>query len=313
MAQLTKTVEFTQANAPVAPRLDEVLSQVLSLSRSTAKKVIENGVTVNGKPTDKPALKLKPGVHYTVEYAPLEEAPSTIVPNPDISVGVIYEDDALMVIDKPRGLVVHTAPGHMTDTLVNYLVSLKDEFAFDEQTMEGGRPGIVHRLDKDTSGLLLVAKTPMAQKALQAQIKDHKVNRKYIAICYGDVNEDAFTVNVPLLRPNHTQHKAMPSEAGLPAITHFKKIWAKNGVSLVRCELETGRTHQIRAHLAYIGHPIVGDPLYCPKVDHRFEKGQLLHAYEIAFVHPLTHKPMTFYAPMDAYFQKGIETFDPEE
>jgi len=216
-----------------------------------------------------------------------------------------------MVLNKPRGLVVHTATGHYTDTLVNYLVTLKDEFEFDEEEMAGGRPGIVHRLDKDTSGLLLVAKTPDAERILQAQIKKHKVDREYLAICEGDVNEDRFTVDVPLLKPNHSQHKAMPSPEGLPAITHFEKLWFKNGASLVKCKLETGRTHQIRAHLAYIGHSIIGDKLYCDKVDHRFEYGQLLHAFRITFTHPITNEKMTFMAKPDDYFIGAINIFNP--
>lgn len=284
-------------------RIDEALATALSISRSVAKKIVEKGVKVNAKATDKPSYKVK--IDEVVEYTPLVEESTDIIPNPNIKIKVIYEDDDLMVIDKPRGLVVHTAPGHKEDTLVNYLVTLQDEFKFDEDAMKGGRPGIVHRLDKDTSGLLLVAKTIPAEEGLQEQIRFHKVNRQYLALCYGDANEDSFTVDVPLTKPNHTEHKALPSKNGLRAITHFKKIWSNQKYSLLECTLETGRTHQIRAHLAYIGHPIVGDPLYCPYKDKRFQQGQLLHAYKISFVHPITGKPMSFEVPPDAYFKNA--------
>ncbi len=290
-------------------RLDSALAASLGISRSKAKELVENGVEIDGHAIDKASAKGMAG--QVVSYTPLKEETSGIVPNPNIKVEIVYEDHDLMVLNKPRGLVVHMAPGHTEDTLVNYLVSLKDEFEFDAEEMAGGRPGIVHRLDKDTSGLLLVAKTPKAERSLEAQIKVHAVDREYLAICYGDVNEDRFTVDVPLKKPNHTQHRALPDPKGLPAITHFEKVWFANGVSLVKCKLETGRTHQIRAHLAYIGHPIVGDMLYGDRKDRRFDRGQLLHAYRITFTHPITGKTMAFSVPADAYFQSALDVFAP--
>lgn len=287
-------------------RLDEAIADALNISRSKAQLIIDNGIEIKGR-NRKASYKVEEG--DVLNYTPLEEKPTDIVPNADIVVPVVYEDDDIIVFNKPRGLVVHTAPGHDTDTLVNFLASQNDKFKFDEEEMAGGRPGIVHRIDKDTSGLLMVAKTPKAEKVLQADIKEHKVKREYVALCWGDVNEDSFTVDVPLTKPNHTLRRAMPSPNGLRAVSHFTKIWTRNGVSLVRCQLETGRTHQIRAHLSYIGHPIVGDMLYGNKEEHHFDKGQVLHAFRLSFIHPITKKTMVLTAPMDDYFKQAINTF----
>lgn len=288
-------------------RLDEAISFALNISRSKAQQIVDKGIVINGRER-KASYKVEEG--DVIEYHPLEEKPTDIVPNASIEVPVVYEDDDVMVFNKPRGLVVHTAPGHDTDTLVNFLASQQDKFKFDEEEMAGGRPGIVHRIDKDTSGLLLVAKTAKAEKILQADIKEHKVKREYLALCWGNVNEDTFTVSVPLEKPNHTIRRAMPSAKGLPAISHFTKMWSKNGVSLVRVELETGRTHQIRAHLAYIGHPIVGDMLYGNKEEYHFDKGQVLHAYKLTFKHPITGKMIELTAPLDDYFNYALSIFD---
>lgn len=287
-------------------RLDEAIADALNISRSKAQLIVDNGIEIKGR-NRKASYKVEEG--DILNYTPLEEKPTDIVPNADIVVPVVYEDDDIIVFNKPRGLVVHTAPGHDTDTLVNFLASQNDKFKFDEDEMAGGRPGIVHRIDKDTSGLLMVAKTPKAEKVLQADIKEHKVKREYVALCWGDVNEDSFTVDVPLTKPNHTLRRAMTSPNGLRAVSHFTKIWTRNGVSLVRSQLETGRTHQIRAHLSYIGHPIVGDMLYGNKEEHHFDKGQLLHAFRLSFIHPITKKPMVLTAPMDDYFKQAINTF----
>lgn len=289
-----------------AGRLDEAVSDALGISRSRAQLIVDNGIEIKGR-NRKASYKVEEGDVLT--YVPLKEKPTGIVPNSEIKVPVVYEDNDIIVFNKPRGLVVHTAPGHDTDTLVNFLASQSEKFKFDEEEMAGGRPGIVHRIDKDTSGLLMVAKTYKAEKILQEDIKFHRVKREYVALCWGDVNEDSFTVDVPLTKPNHTLRRALPSPKGLPAISHFEKIWSKNGVSLVRVNLETGRTHQIRAHLAYIGHPIVGDMLYGNKEEHHFDKGQLLHAFRLTFVHPITKKEMVLTAQMDDYFRKAIDMF----
>ena len=187
-------------------RLDEAIADALNISRSKAQLIIDNGIEIKGR-NRKASYKVEEG--DVLNYTPLEEKPTDIVPNADIVVPVVYEDDDIIVFNKPRGLVVHTAPGHDTDTLVNFLASQNDKFKFDEEEMAGGRPGIVHRIDKDTSGLLMVAKTPKAEKVLQADIKEHKVKREYVALCWGDVNEDSFTVDVPLTKPNHTLRRAM--------------------------------------------------------------------------------------------------------
>lgn len=289
-----------------AGRLDEAISDALGISRSKAQLIVDNGIEIKGRDR-KASYRVEEGEILT--YIPLKEKPSKIVPNPSLEVPVVYEDEDILVFNKPRGLVVHTAPGHDTDTLVNFLASQSDKFKFDEEEMAGGRPGIIHRIDKDTSGLLMVAKTPKAMALLQEDIKHHRVQREYVALCWGDVNEDSFTVDVPLTKPNHTLRRALASPQGHKAVSHFEKIWSKNGVSLVRVNLETGRTHQIRAHLAYIGHSIVGDMLYGNKEEHHFSKGQLLHAFRLTFTHPMTKKEMTLTAPMDDYFRTAIDLF----
>lgn len=301
----SKAMETRQIEAESGGRLDEVLALSACLTRSVAQRVIKSGVIVNGRPVDKPSFKVKTG--DVIEYEPLPEKPLEVTPNSDIEVPVVYEDSSMIVFNKPRGLVVHTAPGHDSDTLVNLLVTMKDEFEFDRESMEGGRPGIVHRLDKDTSGLLIVAKTPDALRNLQGQLKDHRVKRTYVALALGEANEDRFTVDVPLLKPTHDQHRAVPSAKGNRAVTRFEKIWTRNGYTLLRCSLETGRTHQIRAHLAYIGLPVAGDPLYGKVSDPSFDRGQLLHAYRIEFTHPETGKDMALYAPMDDYMREAID------
>lgn len=287
-------------------RLDEALSDALGISRNKAQQIVDLGIEIKGR-CRKASYKVEEG--QILSYIPIKEEVYDVIPNADITVSVVFEDEYIIVFNKPRGLVVHTAPGHDTDTLVNFLASRPEKFKFDEEEMAGGRAGIVHRIDKDTSGLLLVAKTAKAEKKLREDIKEHKVDREYIALCWGDVNEDSFTVDVPLTKPNHTVRRALPSPKGNVAISHFTKIWTSNGVSLVTCKLETGRTHQIRAHLAYIGHPIVGDMLYGNKEEHHFSQGQVLHAFRLTFDHPITGEKMVFTAPMDDYFRQAIELF----
>lgn len=287
-------------------RLDEAIADALGISRSKAQKVVDNGVRIEGRER-KASYPVEEGEKLTV--IPLEEKPSDVRPNPSLSVPVIYEDEDVIAFNKPRGLVVHTAPGHDADTLVNFLASQPERFRFDPEEMAGGRPGIVHRIDKDTSGLLLVAKTARAERILSEQIKEHRVKREYVALCWGEVNEDSFLVDVPLEKPNHTVRRALPSSKGRRAVSHFTKLWFRNGASLLRAELETGRTHQIRAHLAYLGHPIVGDMLYGNKEEHHFERGQLLHAFRLTFAHPATGEEVVLTAPMDDYFRDAIDLF----
>lgn len=286
-------------------RLDKVMSNELSLNRSKVQKIIEKGVNVNGKPAKKAGVAVEEG--DVVEYEPYVEEKTDFVPT-DIPIDVVYEDEDILVINKPRGLVVHPAAGHHDDTLANALA-----FRFQNAEMnedEDFRMGIVHRIDKGTSGLLVVAKNAESKAFLQEQISHHLVKREYAAIAHGYFDHPKFKVDAPIGRDVYDRKKmAVDTEHGKEAITHFEVQEQFRSCALLKCTLETGRTHQIRVHLAYIGHPIVGDPLYGTKEDAKYEGEQLLHAYRLTLTHPRTHQKMSFEAPFDGYFTKYLEKF----
>lgn len=288
-----------------ADRLDKVMADELSLNRSKVRKIIDKGVLVNGKPARKAGVLINEG--DVVEYEPYVEEPTDFVPN-DIPLDVVYEDDDILVINKPRGLVVHPAAGHHDDTLANALA-----FRFQNAEMnedEDFRMGIVHRIDKGTSGLLVVAKNAEAKAFLQEQIAHHLVKREYAAIAHGYFDHPKFKVDAPIGRDPYDRKKmAVDVEHGKEAVTHFEVKEQFRRAALLKCTLETGRTHQIRVHLAYVHHPIVGDPLYGSREDAAYEKEQLLHAYRLTLTHPRTHEEMSFEAPFDDYFQKYLEKF----
>ena len=285
-------------------RLDAFLARCAdNLSRSAAQKLIEEGaVTRNGKPGKKND-KLNAG--DAVEYAIPEAKPVDIVPT-EMKLDIVYEDDDLLVINKPKGLVVHPAAGHQDDTLVNGLLyALGDDLSGINGEL---RPGIVHRIDKDTSGLLAVAKNDHAHIMLASQLKDHSMARTYEAIVCGNLKEDSGTVDAPIGRhPSDRKKMCVTERNSKEAVTHWEVVERFRGYTHIRCKLETGRTHQIRVHMAHIGHPILGDTVYGHKKKELGQESQCLHAGALCFRHPRDGRPVLVFAPMPEYFQEVLD------
>lgn len=284
-------------------RLDKVCSEIFSdYSRSQIKQLLDGGnITVNGK-TEKAKYKVKSGDLIRLE----EPETKTLELRPEnIPLDIVYEDDDVIVINKPQGMVVHPAPGHDEHTLVNALL-----YHCPLSTINGTfRPGIVHRIDKDTSGLLMVAKNDKAHRSLAKQLKDKTNIREYVALVHGRIAEDEGTINVPIGRSLKDRKKQAVVKDGRNAVTHFEVLKRYRDYTLVKCILETGRTHQIRVHMKYICHPLVGDPLYGPKKTIK-GNGQFLHAGKLGFVHPTTGKLLIFEAPLPKIFQECLEKLD---
>ena len=281
-------------------RIDKELAHHLAdISRSQLQKWIEDGnVTVNGEKV-KPKYKLAVGDRVVVQ----PEKPQKIDLEPEnIPLDIVYEDDDVIVVNKPQRMVVHPAPGHPNHTLVNALL-----YHSPLSTINGEfRPGIVHRIDKDTSGLLMIAKNDLAHRSLAAQLKAKTNEREYVALVHGVIKEERGTIDAPLGRSKKDRKKQAVVEDGRHAVTHFKVLERFQHYTLVSCRLETGRTHQIRVHMKYIGHPLAGDPLYGPRKTLP-GNGQYLHARLLGFKHPRTGKQMTFTSPLPEYFQKMID------
>ena len=285
-------------------RLDSFLaSGTAALTRSAAQRLIAEGqVMVNGKTVPK---SCRLAGTETVSFTLPEPEPIDAVPQ-DIPLDVVYEDGDVIVVNKPAGLVVHPAPGHPDGTLVNALLYHCGE----ELSGVGGalRPGIVHRIDRDTSGLIIAAKNDFAHQALAAQLQDHSLARTYEAIAVGGFREDRGTVDAPIGRCASDRKKmAVTAHGGRPAVTHWEVLERFQGYTYIRCRLETGRTHQIRVHLAHIGHPIWGDTVYGAKKPVPGLTGQCLHAVELRFVHPRTGEAVCLSCPLDAEFQSVLE------
>ena len=284
-------------------RLDKACSEIFSdYSRSQIKQLLDGGnITVNGK-TEKAKYKVKSGDVIRLE----EPETKTLELRPEnIPLDIVYEDDDVIVINKPQGMVVHPAPGHDEHTLVNALL-----YHCPLSTINGTfRPGIVHRIDKDTSGLLMVAKNDKAHRSLAKQLKDKTNIREYVALVHGRIAEDEGTINAPIGRSLKDRKKQAVVKDGRNAVTHFEVLKRYRDYTLVKCILETGRTHQIRVHMKYIGHPLVGDPLYGPKKTIK-GNGQFLHAGKLGFVHPTTGKLLIFEAPLPKIFQECLEKLD---
>ena len=281
-------------------RLDAFLArQAEGLSRSAAQKLIEDGlVQRNGKPGKKND-KLNPGDVIVYELPAPKEV--DIVPT-EMQLDIVYEDDDLLVINKPKGLVVHPAAGHQDDTLVNGLLyALGDDLSGINGEL---RPGIVHRIDKDTSGLLAVAKNDLAHTMLASQLKDHTMARTYEAIVVGSFREDSGTVDAPIGRhPSDRKKMCVTERNSKHAVTHWEVVRRYRGYTHIRCKLETGRTHQIRVHMAHIGHPILGDIVYGRKKPELGQDSQCLHAGALCFQHPRDGRPVMVFAELPQYFK----------
>ena len=287
-------------------RIDKVLTTLEpEITRSQLKNLINDGhVTVNGQAV-KPKYKVQAGDKISL----VKPEPQSLELTPEnIPLDIVYEDDDVIVVNKPQGMVVHPAPGHPDHTLVNALL-----YHSPLSTINGTfRPGIVHRIDKDTSGLLMVAKNDLAHQSLAEQLRNKTNKREYLALVYGQIKEDEGTIYAPLGRNPQDRKKQAVVKGGRHAVTHFKVIKRYDNFTLVKCILETGRTHQIRVHMKYIGHPLVGDPLYGPrKVIGK--NGQFLHAALLGFKHPRTGKEMVFEAPLPENFQKMLDKLDKQQ
>ena len=296
------TRELTAATEHAGVRLDAFLSADGALTRSQAARLIAEGrVRVNGKPATKSA-RLSGGETVTVDVPQLRE---TALPPQDIPLDVVYEDDDVIVVNKPTGLVVHPAPGHPDGTLVNALL----HHCGDSLSGIGGekRPGIVHRIDRDTSGLIIAAKNDAAHLALSAQLKDHSLSRTYECLVTGNMKQDSGTVDAPIGRSSADRKKMAVVPTGRRAVTHWEVVARYPGVTHLRCRLETGRTHQIRVHMAYIGHPILGDTVYGAKKPVPGLTGQCLHATGLRFIHPRTGEPVELHCPLPPEFTAMLQ------
>ena len=285
-------------------RIDSVLSLILEdTSRSYISKVIEQGgLKVNGKEELSKKYKVREGDVIELE---LPEPEMLEVEPEDIPLDIVYEDDDVMVVNKPRGMVVHPAAGNYSGTLVNAILY----HAGDRLSSINGviRPGIVHRIDKDTSGLLMIAKNNKAHESLSLQLKEHSITRRYIALVYDNIVNDDLVIDEPIGRdPRNSLKKKVNGEAPRNTVTHVKVLERYGKYTLCAMRLETGRTHQIRVHMSYIKHPLVGDPLYGPARQPSFLGGQMLHAMILGFVHPSTGEYMEFRAELPEYFTDNM-------
>ncbi|EIC4559793.1 RluA family pseudouridine synthase [Listeria monocytogenes] len=287
-------------------RVDKVIAEMMGKSRSAIQLMLKNGdITVNGE-LAKPNYKVQVGdeIHYEVR-----EPEELEVLAEDIPLDIYFEDKDMLVVNKPEGMVVHPSAGHASGTLVNALL-----FHCDDLSGINGkiRPGIVHRIDKDTSGLLMVAKNDHAHESLAKQLKDKTSDREYIALVHGDNVHQKGTIEAPIGRAKEDRQKMAVVRDGKEARTHFEVLERLPGYTLINCKLDTGRTHQIRVHLKYIGHPLAGDPKYGPKNTIK-GNGQFLHAAKLGFDHPTTKERMMFEAPLPSSFEKALKSLRQEE
>lgn len=298
---MSEHIEITAEES--GERIDALLARLVpELTRSAAQRLLEEGlVTLRGVPVKK-NRRTEPGE----VYAALLPEPELPEPEPqDIPLDIVYEDADVVVVNKPRGMVVHPAPGHPDGTLVNALLWHCGE----SLSGVGGerRPGIVHRIDKDTSGLIIAAKNDFAHLALSAQLADRSLSRVYEAVARGEFREESGTVDAPIGRhPTERKRMAVTERGSRPAVTHWEVIARCRGWTHIRCWLETGRTHQIRVHMAYIGHPLLGDMVYGAKKPERGLEGQCLHARELKFLHPRTGEAIHLSTELPEYFQQVL-------
>ena len=282
-------------------RLDVCLSDMTELSRSRAQSLIEGGlVSLNGRPCrQSDIVRVGDTIRYTVPEAKAVELTAE-----DIPLDIVYEDEDICVINKLRGMVVHPAVGNESGTLVNALL-----YHFGDLSSIGGeiRPGIVHRIDKMTSGLLVVAKNDAAHEGLARQFADHSAHRSYIALAAGNFKEDTGTVDAPIGRHPTERKRMAVVQNGRRAVTHYRVLYRFSSVTVLALELETGRTHQIRVHMAHIHHPIVGDQVYSNGKNSLGMEGQALHGWRLQLKHPATQEPLSFIAPLPEDMQLALK------
>ena len=284
-------------------RVDQFLARTLpELTRSAAQRLLEEGAVTRGGGRVKKNDKTAPGDVFTVVLP--DPAPIDVLPQ-KIPLDVIYEDGDVIVVNKPVGLVVHPAPGHPDGTLVNALLY---HCGASLSGINGAlRPGIVHRIDRDTSGLIIAAKNDFAHLALAEQLQDHSIYREYEAVCVGNLKQDAGTVRAPIARhPTDRKRMAVDVLHGREAVTHWTVLERLGGYTHIQCRLETGRTHQIRVHMAKLGHPLLGDTVYGAKKPYPGLAGQCLHARRLSFTHPRTGRRMTLECPLPPYFAQVL-------
>ena len=304
---MDETIEIKVTSEMAGKRLDVVLSEQCSdLTRSYINKLCkEERAALNGK-TSKGNKKCKEGDVITLQVP--EPTELEILPE-EMNLDIVYEDQDVILINKPKGMVVHPAAGHYSGTLVNGLMAhCKDDLSGINGVL---RPGIVHRIDKDTPGILIVCKNDMAHQSIAKQLYDHSITRKYHAIVYGNIKEEEGTVNAPIGRSLKDRKKMGIVMDGKHAVTHYKVLKRlKKGFTYIECQLETGRTHQIRVHMASIKHPLLGDDVYGPKKSKYTLEGQCLHAKVLGFVHPRTGEYMEFEVSLPEYFEKLLNKLD---
>lgn len=285
-------------------RIDKCISNYLeSLSRSYIQKIIKDGKAYVNDAVVKANYKVKVDDKVQFEIPDCEEPD---IPPQDIPLDILYEDKDILIVNKPKDMVVHPAPGHYEGTLVNAIMfHCKDELSGINGVL---RPGIVHRIDKDTTGSIIICKNDEAHRKIAQQLKEHSITRKYRAIVYGRIMEEEGTVNAPIGRhPTDRKKMAINEKNGKPAVTHYKVLERFDKYTYIECQLETGRTHQIRVHMTSIGHPLLGDEVYgnvkCPfKLE-----GQTLHAMTIGFIHPTTGEYVEYEAPLPEYFEHLLQ------
>lgn len=294
-----KEVCFEASVTDEDARIDKVVTNWFeALSRSYIQKMIKDGNIFVNEKTIKANYKVKEGDQIRCNI------PACVEPEisaEDIPLDILYEDDDILIVNKPKGMVVHPSAGHYSHTLVNALLfHCKGQLSGINGVF---RPGIVHRIDKDTTGSLIICKSETAHKGIAEQLKEHSITRKYRAIVYGNFDQTEGTVDAPIGRDVHDRKKmAVNEKNGKPAITHYRVLQQFQGFSYIECQLETGRTHQIRVHMTSIGHPLLGDEVYGRRNSKWKLQGQCLHAMTIGFIHPVKNEYMEFVAPLPEYF-----------
>ena len=297
------TEEYTVPEELAGMRIDRYLAENTAYTRSFLQKLLKTGMVLVNDAAVKSSYRVGP--EDRIEFEVPDPEPADVLPE-NISLDILYEDSDLIVVNKPKGMVVHPAPGHSTGTLVNALLyHCGDSLSGINGVL---RPGIVHRIDRDTTGVLVACKNDEAHRSLAAQLKVHSITRIYYAVVFGNIREDDGTVDKPVGRhPTDRKKMSVNARHGRNAVTHYHVLERFGKYTLIECRLETGRTHQIRVHMASIGHPLVGDMVYGPAKQPFSLEGQTLHAGVLGFIHPGTGKYVEFRAPLPEYFSDLLE------